>query len=200
MIEQKCSELDNICKSILDHPNFCNVTTFDIYTIFRFVTSKKFNLKQKLNIDLKENESVNTYDEKDLKNLVLRINPYYKFDNTEKNAYYLSFYFFAKTIHARINEISKERHLPKYYVLLDCESKNYITNDELEVDGNMREAVFHNKEDVLKAANKYLEIYTFTQIIKSIEIHGINMDKQIVSTLKLSSRIISDDFTEEAAS
>lgn len=197
MIDHKDSELDQICKSILDHPNFCSTTSFDLYTIFRHITSKKFGTKYKSYLKFPELDVACVQKSKDLSDLISRINPFYKFDNEEKNSYYVLHYLFAKQICQRINQISKERHLPKYFVILDCDTKNYITNDEIEIGGNMREAIFLDKQEVFSMASKYLQIYEFTQIPKSVEIHGINMDKQIVYTLKLSSGVDHHHVPEE---
>jgi hypothetical protein len=173
-------ELDILCKKILDHPSNQGCFNFDVYNIFRIITSKKIK-----NIDLsgllsKNDQEINAINQNDFKSLVLRINPFYKFHDHEKNLFYILNFILAQKIVVRIEQILKNKNVPDKYFIFDIDGQNYMNFSDLGVGDSKKEAVFKDLKSCEIVVFKYLDIYNFLHIKKELEIHSFNMDNQLI--------------------
>lgn len=187
-------ELDILCKKILDHPSNQGCSNFDVYNIFRIITSKKIK-----NIDIsgllsKNDAEINSINKNDLKSLVLRINPFYKFHDNEKNMFYVLNFILAQKIVVRIDEIIKNKNVPDKYYVFDVDGQNYMNFDDIGVGDSKKEAVFKDLKSCEIVVFRYLDIYNFLHIKKELEIHSFNIDNHLIDKKSYVSYSESDSF------
>jgi hypothetical protein len=180
MMFDSSADLDFICKKIIDYPTKNGCSNIDLYNIFRLITSKKSNLCKhaaSLAIDDEENQLINL---PELKSLVLRINPFYKFNDEKKNAFYAAYFLLANKILRRINEILKNRNNPDKYLVFDIQAQKHMTFHDLDTGASTNAAVFTDSKSAEASILKWLDIYKFLKIKKTLELHVLNMDDQII--------------------
>jgi hypothetical protein len=183
-----------ICKQIIDHPNHAKVIEFDTYTVFRFITSsskakkKSFDLDQNL-INCVQNYTASIDEDQKLRSqyeqLVKKINPFYNFKDSVKNKYYEINFMISLYLADKVNLIKKSRHLPHSFLVLNPETNKYMAYDEFDSNSKTnKEAVFYTQEEAEANVSKFLNVYGFLSISKSLEIHGYNIDKKLIFTKK----------------
>lgn len=177
---EEADELDSICRYIIDHPNHVKVEEFDLYMIFRFITIT--NKKKKLPLPSGNvlNFKIDDDDKDEFQNLVKRINPFYNYKDDKKNQYYVFNFLLSKKLVSRTNEIKKTRDLPHSFFIYSPEKAAYLKGEEIDLNDSCKEAVFYDGKQARFYAEKLLAVYESFGIPKSIEIHSMNLDKQVI--------------------
>ena len=191
------SEVDTFCKKIIDHPTHIKTQSFDVYTVFRFITSKKNKLGDLPYYKIDQDKLNFALQNKELKDFVKRVNPFYNWKDEDKNHFYVLNFIVAGLLQQRINKIITTRNEPHSFIFYDPEKSVYMTHEDLDIKDDTKEAYFDSLKEAISVAENYLTAYAFLGIHKSIELHTLNMDKQIIVKQEFGSTTNSEDYMFE---
>lgn len=155
----------------------------DLYTIFRYLTSKKTKNNYdftKLNVGVLSEEQ-----EKDIQDFISKVNPFFKKDDVSKYDYYKNNYILAEVLLNKCIQYERDKNTIAGYKVRFENSNRYMTYYDLDDDSQIKSnnaAHYQNKIDVFARVEKYLSFYKFLQIPKSVEIVALNPHDEIIET------------------
>ena len=156
----------------------------DAYSIFRILTSKKS--RYMVNTSDYNLDQLVPYD--NLKDFIVKVNPYFDFNSQDKLDYYRNFYIISHEIFNCCVKLIEECEKPSYYKIKDVDRNKFLTFYEVD-DPNTNDRVNHAKysssEEAEERLRLYLNLYKYLQINKEIEIQIFNSQDQILNRIKL---------------
>ena len=162
----------------------CKMKKVDPYSIFRILTAKKS--RYSINTADFNLEHLVPYD--DLKDFIIKVNPYFDFSCQEKLDYYRNFYIISHEIFNCCIKLIEESETPAYYKLRDLNKNKFLTFFELD-DSHTTDRLSHAKYNTMDDARKhvapYLNLYNYLKIDKEIEIQIFNSQDQVLQKIKL---------------
>lgn len=174
-------KLKNLCMQILQSSKMKKV---DPYSIFRTLTSKK----SRYSIDIADFNLENLVPYDDLKDFIVKVNPYFDFGSQEKLEYYRNFYIISHEIFACCVKLIEESETPAYYKIKDLDKNKFLTFYELD-DPKTADRVNHAKYNTIEETKErltlYLNLYKYLKIDKEIEIQIFNSQDQVLQKIKL---------------
>lgn len=179
--------IDTICTAILQNPK---IKKLDVYSVFRLITSKRSKVQIK-----EEFFDVERYiTGEDIKDFINNVNPFFNYESDEKFCYYKKYYNISSQIVKNcVKLIEESKKIAFFRVRLsqnEIEKKGeYLKFTELRDDNNdtqnLAEYLEHN--EVKDVVFKFLKMYTYLKINKSVEILGFNNQGEVIHSEMFSS-------------
>lgn len=174
--------IDNLCTSILQNTK---IKKLDVYSVFRLITSKKFKL-----IIKEEYFDVEKYiTGEDIKDFINNVNPFFNYESDEKYNYYKKYFNISSQIVKNCIKLIEESKKVSFFRVKLVESDtmkktDYLKFTELRDENNdsQKLAEYEDFEQVKTVVFKFLKMYTYLRIEKSVEILGFNNQHEIIQS------------------
>lgn len=174
--------IDTICTSILQNPK---IKKLDVYSVFRLITSKKSKLVIK-----EEFFDVEKYiTGEDIKDFINNVNPFFNYESDEKFSYYKKYFNISNQIVKNCMKLIEESKKVTFFRVKLLENDigkkgDYLTFTELrdENDDTRKLAEYEDYEKAKKVVFKFLNLYTYLKIERSVEIVGFNNQNEIIQS------------------
>jgi|688.fasta_scaffold596202_2 hypothetical protein len=173
---KKATSINSVCTAILQNSK---IKKIDIYSIFRTIANKK----SKIVIYENDYDTEAVISGGDLKDFISNVNPFFSYEDTEKIEYYKKYYNISKQIYDRCIFLIENSKKISYYRIKDVKAGHFLTFSELHDDtvSSMRLLAQYEDPDIAyKVVNKYLKLYRFLQIPKTLEVIGYNNQNNIL--------------------
>ena len=174
MVNQK---LKSLSMQILQNSK---MKKLDAYSIFRILTSKKSRYSVNIN-DFDLDKAVN-YD--DLKDFIVKVNPYFDFNSQDKLEYYRNYYVISHNIFEFCVLLIEESEKPAYFKIKDTDKNKFLTFNEINDPDNsdkINHAKYETLDETRNRLQTYLKLYEYLKIDKNIQIQIFNSQDQIIA-------------------
>jgi len=182
--------VDYLAGMILNaNPNW-DSEKIEVYSIFRYITSKKFKYRIDIQDEFDPLLDIQDFNQEEFFRFSKEVNPFIDLSNpqSEKFKFYKRNYLVAVLLVPAIKKALETSKKPKFFMVKNTDSNLFLHYDDLEYEPTQKgRAVYESEETIIDLINKYIRPFKELEIEFNLELVYLNAQTEIIGQ-----KIISD--------